>query len=229
MAIKHIFSDLLGTTLAFFRIGKTGPRLKDTSGALGVRNSLDSADVKVIASTFDASGDVGLTINSDSAGTGADWRITVQRPVAGMSSDLTLTLPVGPGSTGQVLSTDGTGVTSWISVATEASWTAETTSFTFGSGSTVSMFTLPSNAVIDNVKLIVDTVFDGTPTATVGLTGDTARYMGAGMNWLDELAVFETTPGILANSSTEALEIAFSPGGATAGAARVVVTYATPL
>lgn len=229
MAIKHLWSDLLGTTLSFFRIGRTGPRLKDTSGNLTVRNSGDSADVSVTASQLNASSNTGLVINSDAAGSGADWTTTIARPASGQTANLTLTLPVGPGSTGQVLSTDGSGVTSWISVATDATWTAESTSIAFGDGSTVTMFTLPANAIIDTVKVIVDTAFDGTPSLTVGITGDTAKYMGSTDNWLSDVAVFETNPGIPSSGSPESLIASYSAGGATAGAARIVVSYATPL
>lgn len=227
--IKGLFADILGTTKSFFRIGKTGPRLKDVSGDLSVRNSGDTADVEITAKTLNASDDVGLVINSDATGSGADWKATIQRSATGMTGDLTLTLPVGPGSAGQVLSTDGTGVTSWISVATDATWTAETTSIAFGDGSTVPMFTLPANAIIDTVKVIVDTAFDGTPSLTVGVAGDTAKYMGSTDNWLTEVAVFETNPGIPSVGTSQALIASYSAGGATVGSARIVCTYATPL
>ena len=89
MAIKHLFADLIGTTLNFFRIGKTGPRLKDDSGNLAVRDSGDTADVEVTASQFNASSDVGLVINSDAAGTGDDWKFTIERAPTGMTGDVT--------------------------------------------------------------------------------------------------------------------------------------------
>ena len=229
MAIKHLFADLIGTTLNFFRIGKTGPRLKDDSGNLSVRDSGDTADVEVTASQFNASSDVGLVINSDAAGAGDDWKLTLQRASTGMTADVTLTLPVDDGTAGQILSTDGSGNLSWVSAgSTAACLTIDTTTLAFGASSPVSLFTLPANAVIDHVDVIVDTVFDGTPTVTVGVSGDTARYFGAGDALLGEVAVYRTHPGIEANVSTEALIATYSAGGATAGSARILVAYSVP-
>jgi len=229
MAIKHLFADLIGTTLGYFRIGKTGPRLKDNSGALDVRNSADGAYVDVTADQFNAASDVGLVINSDAAETGADWKFTLQRAATGMTGNVVITLPDSDGSPGQVLSTDGTGVTSWISAAsTAASLTLNSTTISFGDASPVTLFTLPANAIIDHVDVIVDTVFDGTATVTVGVAGDTARFMGAGNNALSEIAVWRTHPGIEAVGTTEALIATYSAGGATVGSARVIVAYAVP-
>lgn len=230
MAIKNLFSDLLGTTLNFFKIGLSGPRLKNDSGNLAVRDTADTADVTVTASTLNASSDVGLVINSDAAGSGADWKITIDRPTSGMTADWTLTLPVDYGSTGQVLQTDGSGNTSWVSAGSTAQClTVDTTTLNFGASSPVTLFTLPANAIIDTVKVIVDTAFDDTPTVTVGVSGDTARYMGATNNDLTAIAVYETNPGIAANGSTEALIATYSAGAASVGSARVVVSYVVPL
>lgn len=230
MAIKHLFADLIGTTLSYFRIGKTGPRLKDVSGDLQVRNTGDSADVNVTAATFKASADVGLVINSDSTSSGASWKQTIQRPATGMTADVTLTLPPNDGSVGQVLSTDGTGILNWVSAgSTDQCLTLDSTTINFGSGSTPTLFTLPANALIDSVSVIVDTAFDGTANLSVGLSGDTARYMGAGDNGLGEIAVWRTHPGIIPNVAAEALIATYSAGGATVGSCRVVISYAAPL
>jgi hypothetical protein len=226
--IKHLFADLIGTTLSYFRIGKTGPRLKDNSGALEVRNSGDTADVAVTADQFKASSDTGLVINSDATEAGADWKLNIARPATGMTADWTLTLPTSGGSPNQVLKTDGSGNTSWIDTASGATDITDTTTIAFGASSPVTMFTLPANAVILNVNCIVDTVFDGTATVTVGITGDTAKYMGAGDNSLQELAVWQTNPGLLPDGSPEALIATYSAGGATVGSARLLVNYSIP-
>ena len=42
------WSDAAGTVLGYFRLGTTGPRLKDSSGSLLVRNAGDSADAVVL-------------------------------------------------------------------------------------------------------------------------------------------------------------------------------------
>jgi hypothetical protein len=229
MAIKHLFADIVGTTLNFFRIGKTGPRLENDNGSLHVRNTGDTADVRVTASEFNASSDVGLVINSDASSSGSDWKITLQRPATGMTADVVLTLPPDDGSAGQVLQTDGNGVLSWVSAGSTAQClTLDTTTVNFGDTSPITLFTLPANAIIDHVDVIVDTAFDGTPSLTVGIAGDTAKYMGAGDNLLTEVAVWRTHPGIAADVASEALIATYSAGGATVGSARVVVAYAVP-
>lgn len=229
MAIKSLFADLIGTTKGFFRIGINGPRLKNNSGDLEVKNSGDTAFVDVTADTFKATNDVGLTINSDAAGSGADWKINVARPATGMTADWTLTLPANAGSTGQVLETDGAGNTSWVSAGSNASsLKADSTTVGFGDSSPIALFTLPANAIIDRVQCIVDTPFDGTPTLTVGIAGDTAKYMGVNDNSLLESYVWQTDPGIAASVSSESLIATYSADGATVGSARVIVWYAEP-
>lgn len=43
-----LWSNAAGTVLSYFRIGVAGPRLKDSSGSLLVRNAGDSADAIVL-------------------------------------------------------------------------------------------------------------------------------------------------------------------------------------
>jgi len=206
----------VGTQTGYFILGFLGVRLKNSSGNLQVRNNGDTgfADVAakdVIVSNNSTTYDVTLTTSGSQTG------------------DYTLTLPVDTGSTGQVLATNGSGVLSWVSAAdTSANWKVETTSVNFGSGSTVSAFTLPANAIIDKVMVIVDTAFDGTPTLSVGDSGNNSKFMGSGDNLLtlaDRFDVFVDEP---ASGSPIAVEIYYSAGGATVGSARVLTTYAVP-
>jgi len=220
---------ITGTQVTKFIIGLAGVTLKNNSQNLVVRNHADTLDASVTASQYFASGDTGLVINSDSAGTGADWKISIARPTSGMTADWSLTLPTTPGSAAQVLSTNGSGVTSWVSAAsTAACWSVDTTSFAFGSSSTVTMFTLPANAVIDRVTIIVDTAFDGTANLSVGISGNASKYAASSDSDLAQLDRYDIPNQSVADVSTEALEIAYSAGGATVGAGRVLVTYAVP-
>jgi hypothetical protein len=225
-----LFSDLLGTTRAYFKIGgTTGVRLKNSSGDLLVRNTADSADSAITVSKANVSGDV-IDINSDAAGSGADWKYTLQRPAAGMSAAVTLTLPPDDGSPGQVLGTDGSGVLSFVSAgSTASSLKLDTTSLAFGTASPLAMFSTGAGDVIDKVEVIVDTPFDGTPSLSVGITGTTSKYMGTGDVDLTAVAgtVFEVHPGLNA-AGAEALIATYAAGGALAGAARILVHYATP-
>lgn len=225
-----LFSDLFGTTKAFFKIGgTTGVRLKNSAGDLLVRNTGDTADAAITASKANISGDA-LDINSDAAGTGADWKYTIQRPATGMTAPVTLTLPVDDGTAGQVLSTDGTGVLSFVSAANTAlADKLDATSLAFGSVSPVAMFTTGASDIVDYIDVIVDTPFDGTPTASVGIAGTTSKYLSTTDIDLTAAAgtVFTVHPGLAAQGA-ESLIITYAAGGATAGAARFVVHYAAP-
>lgn len=224
-----VWSKLTGTQTGKFILGLLGVTLKNNAGNLVVRNNVDSADADVTANTFNASGDTGLTINSDAAGSGADWSIAIARPATGMTADWTMTLPPDPGSPGQVLETDGAGVTTWVSATSTATDVTDTTSFAFGSSSTISMFTLPANAVIDKVSVIVDTAFDGTPSLSVGTSGSASKYFGSGDSNLTVGDRYDVWNQLDADGSSEALQIAYSAGSATVGAGRVLVSYAVPV
>ncbi len=225
-----LWSDLIGTTKSFFKIGLTGVRLKDSSGNLLIRNNADSADSQVTASKLNNSGD-SLTINSDAVSTGADWKLNLARPSSGMTADVTVTFPTTGGTAGQVVTTDGSGNWSYTAVTTAQNVTVDTTTLAFNSSSPVTMFTLPANAVVHMVRAIVDTAFDSTPTMTVGKAGTTAKYMGSTDNDLTATAAtaFDAHTNPAPIGSTEALIITYSAASASVGSARVEVHYSVPV
>lgn len=206
-----------GTQVGKFILGLTGVTLKNNSGNLEVRNNADTAFANVTAQN--------VTMTDNASGYG----VTFSASTATVAS-YTLTLPVDDGSPNQVLATDGSGVLSWQSAASTADcWKVDTTSFAFGSASVVSMFTLPANAVVDRVSVIVDTPFDGTPSMSVGVNGGSAsKYVASSDVALGVADRYDVPNQSAAVGTTEALEIAYSAGGATAGAGRVLVTYAVP-
>lgn len=223
------YTDLLGTTSTTFKIG-VNHLIKAITGGFAVRNAADSADGKIQASQFDASGDTGLIINSDAAETGSDYKITINRPTSGMGASYTLTLPVNDGSPSQVLSTDGSGVLSWASAGSTADKIGvDTTALAFGTASPLALFTTPANAIIEKIQVIIDTAFDGTPTLTVGITGTTSKYMTATQNVLTNAAGtgYESNPRLPATAG-ESLIATYSAGGATVGAARILIHYFVP-
>lgn len=224
-----IWSDLLGTTKTYFKIGLAGVRLKNSTGNLIVRNTGDSADAEITTSKINVSGEL-LDINSDAAGSGADWKYTLQRPAAGMTAAVTLTLPPDDGSSGQVLTTDGSGVMTWSTTGSSASSEKiDSTSFTFASATPVAMFTTGASDVIDHIDVIIDTTFNDTAeTISIGISGNVSKYMATTESNLNDTAqtVFTAHPGLGAQGA-EALIITLA-GGATVGAARVLVHYATP-
>ncbi|BAY20790.1 hypothetical protein NIES2100_05340 [Calothrix sp. NIES-2100] len=224
------FADLLGTVVSYFKIGTNGVRLKNSSGNLLIRNSTDSADSSVTASTINISSD-NFVINSDAANTSADRSITIARPTSGMSASYTLTLPTSVGSPNQVLTTDGTtGNLSWVNAggSTTDKVSTDTTNLAFGSTSPVSMFTLPANSVIQAVRVIVDTAFNGTPSLSIGISGTTSKYVATNQVDLTTIAIYEIYPGLTANGSSESLITTYSAGSASVGAARIEVDYVIP-
>ena len=225
------FLKLDGTTSSKLQLSAagTGVVLKNVAGNLAARNAADSSDATITGSEFLASGDTGLVINSTAVSSGADWKISIARPASGMASDWVLTLPVDAGTTGQVLSTDGAGNTVWINSASGATDTTISTPLSFGDGATVSSFTLPIGGIIMSMEMIVDTAFDGTPTASVGVTGDHSMFMGTGDMNLNISAGWNVDPNVLPAGSAEPVVIYYSAGGSTVGAARLIINYSVPL
>jgi len=225
------FLKLDGTTASKLQLNAAagGTVLKNIAGALAVRNSADNADATITGAEFLASGDTGLVINSDATSTGSDWKISIARPSTGMSSAWTLTLPVSAGSANQVLSTDGAGNTTWINTASGATDTTISTALAFGSGATVACFTLPIGGVIMSVEMIVDTAFDGSPTASVGIAGSQSLFMGTGDMNLNISAGWNTEPNVAPAGSAEPVLIYYTAGGSSVGAARLLINYSVPV
>lgn len=225
------WSDLVGTLTGYIRLGLQGVRLKNSSGALVVRNTGDTADAAVTASTVSVSND-SITINSDAANSGADYALTIARPATGMTAGYTLTLPDTGGSPSQVLSRGSSaGTLVWTTLGgTADKISTDTTTIAFGTTSPLALFTLPANAVVQAVRVNIDTAFNGTPSLSIGITGTTSKYLASTQVDLTAAAttVFEVYPGLPAVGTTEALIATYSAGSATAGAARIEVDYVVP-
>lgn len=231
MAIRTI-SDLAGTALSYFKIGLTATavRLKNVSGVLTVRNAGDSADANLVAGKLSASGD-SIEINSDSAGAGDDWKMTLARASTGMTADVTLTLPVDDGSPSQVLATDGSGNLSWATVAGGSDKpVVDTTTVAFGSSSPVTMFTKPSNAVSMLVRVVVDEAFDGAaPTVSVGIVGNTSKFVPSTAVDLKTVGIYEYDCSDVATvGTTEDLIATLNADSSAAGSARILFAYVIP-
>lgn len=223
-----IWSDLLGTTKSIFGIGLSGVKLKDSSGNLLVRNNADNADSEITASKVNVSGE-SLVINSDSAGSGADWKITLARPTSGMTADVTLTLPVDDGTASQVLGTDGSGNLSWVTAGDTSLCVKEnSTTLAFGSSTPLSLFSTGASDVIKDISVVVDTAFNGTaPTVTVGIAGTTSKYSATTDVNLKVTGEYSIHPALDAQGA-EALIATYAADSSSAGSARIIVSYATP-
>ena len=159
MAIRTI-SDLVGTLKTYFKIGATGPRLKNSTGTLEIRNSGDSAYAQTNTST------IGF------AGSNASNKVTVTAP-AGLSGNVALTLPATTPSQGQVLAaSDGSGTLGW-SAPVSNGVQVHSDAFTQATSSPYTIFTPPENAIITRVTVNVTSAASaGSPTLSIGVAGD---------------------------------------------------------
>ena len=216
MALGDIRKKIRGVVNSVFQLGIGGPNLKNVSGVLEVRNAADSAYANVRAND--------IVLNDDDSNT-----LTLRTP-ANLTANYFLEFPADDGSPSQVLQTDGSGVMSWVTVAGgNDKPTVDTTSLAFGTGSPLTMFTLPANAVINWIKIIVDTAFNGTaPTVSIGVSGTVSKYMSATDVDLKTTGVYEVDPGLAAEGSTNALIATYAADSSSAGAARILVEYQIP-
>ncbi|UZZ08960.1 hypothetical protein NDO41_16315 [Ectopseudomonas mendocina] len=224
------FLDLRGTLSTIIRLGINGLQLKSAGGKIRARNTDDTDDVPLVGSSIQASGD-SLVLNVDAAGAGADWSMTISRPDTGMTQNLTFKMPASYGTADFVLKTDGAGNLSWGASASATNLEAtDTTDLEFDSTGTLAMFQLPANAVVRLVAIIVDAPFDGTPSLSIGVTGELSRYLGSTQVDLTAAAgtVFEVDPAAVAEVTAQDLIATYSAGGATEGAARMLVSYVIP-
>lgn len=219
------WSKLLGTTADFFRIGKTGPRLKNDAAVLAIRNADDSDYAELRALVLRLFG-TDLVLSAGEANT-----IILRAPT--MTEDVVLVLPDSLPAIGQVL-----GVADITAEVVELGWVSasggensvimDSTTVGFGSASPVAMFNLPATGVIVDIDVVIDTPWDAATTMSIGIAGDTAKYMTTAEIDLTAAAgtVFHVKPGLLAPGAPESL-IATTAGGApTAGSARILTRLA---
>jgi hypothetical protein len=225
------WTDLVGTVSGYVRLGLTGVRLKNDAGNLVLRDPADSTDANLTAARVNISGDA-LELNSDAIGGGDDWKLTLNRPASGMTGDVALTLPVGAGTAGYALLTDGTGTLSWGAAGNTAPCaTMDTTTVAYDAVSPVTGFTLPANAIVDEVEVVIDTTFNGAaPVLSVGIAGTTSKYMGTTGNSLGAVpgTRFVAHPNHAPVGTEEAIIITLNADSSSAGSARVLVTYSVP-
>lgn len=209
----RVISDLIGTLKSYFRFGNL--RLKDNSGVLEAKNKADSAYANMAAAAIVLKGATsGATTLTPADTETASWE-----------------LPDGDGSTGQAMVTDGSGKLSFATVATGSNAVkAETEDLAYNASSPVSVFTPPAYGHILNVIVDVEETFDASGVSmSVGVSGDTSRYMGATDVDLSIAAVYEVSPNYEEDDTPEAVIITFSAGsGGSQGSAKVKVVYANP-
>lgn len=212
---NRIISDLVGTMKTFFKLGTV--RLKDNSTVLEAKNAGDSAYVPIAGSQMKFQGST----------SGA----TVLQPAAEAGG--TFTLPAADGSSGQVLSTNGSGTLGWSTVATgDGMLKVQEQIVAYNDSTPISIFTPPASATIQKVIVDVETAFDATGPAnlSVGVSGALSQYMGSTDLDLTTVGIYEVQPLYEEDASPDEVIITFSAGsGGSAGSARVSVYYANPL
>ena len=226
-----LFADLLGTTKAAFQIAIGGVKLGNSTGNLTVKDNADVDSDITVKKAF-LSGDE-IEINSDAAGSGADFKYTLKRPASGMSAAVDLTLPVDNGSPNQAMVTDGDGNLSFATIGGSADKIGvDVTALAFDTASPVAMFNLPVGGRPDLVRVIIDTPFNGTaPTLSIGVAGTVSKYMATTQVNLKGAAgdIYEVKPATAPISgSPEAVITTYVADGSSAGAARIEFQYAIP-
>lgn len=228
------FLDLVGTSFNKLRIGLLGPFVKDNAGTVEARNALDSAYAAIAAALFKTYGN-DFELNSGAAGSGADWKFTLRRPSSGMTHALVVALPAGDPAPGQALTVASfAGDVITLQYTTIAPGTdklvVDTTTLAFGNASPLNLFTKPDGAVIASVEVVIDTPFNGTPSLSVGVSGQTSKYLSSTALDLTGAAAtsYASRPNVVAGAGTEALIATYAAGSASAGAARILVSYVIP-
>jgi len=222
------------TSASSWQVGLSGPIIVNNTGSLVLYNATQTANVSLTALNLSLSGTTSqIILNSAATESGASWRTLIGSAISGQTADVTFNLPANGGSSGQVLQTDGSGNTSWVSAASTAT-TIQTITHTvlYSDTSPYAYFTLPINAVIEQINVNVTTAFNGiSPSLSVGVTGTTSKWMTALQNNLGTVGGYTTDlcRFVATSGSTQAIIITFSPGGAaTAGAANVQLWYSVP-
>ena len=229
------FKNLLGTVLDRFQLGLTGPMLKAESDQIAARGAGDTSYAAIRAALVRVFGDA-IELNAGATGSGANRRMRLMRPATGMTTDIDVVLPTGTPSPGQVLRVaayaSGT-VTLEYGAGGGGSPNAvlvDETDLAFGTSSPLALLTKPANAIVERVKVVIDTPFNGTPSVSVGVTGANSKYAAASHINLKAVAgtVFELDYGVDGGGTTEDIIATYAAGGATAGAARILIAYVLP-
>ena len=213
MAIRFI-SDLVGTFSTYFRISTV--RLKNNSNVLEIKNVADNAFYPGKMSSLHLPG-------------ATSGLITITAPA--IAGTQVYEFPGDDGTTGQVLTSDGSGILTWTSVATGSTQVkSEVELISHGDASPTTIFTPPASAHIQKVIVDVETVWDGTtPSMSVGIAGTVSQYMTTAQIDLTTIGIYEVEPMFEEDGTPDAIIVTFVAGaGHTTGTARVTVEYANP-
>jgi hypothetical protein len=138
---------------------------------------------------------------------------------------------ISGGNAGEFLSTDGNGNLSWSAPQPVGMMTVVSTPFVVSSNATISAFTLPANAIVDTVSIIVDSAFSGGTgaTITVGPQGIPTQFAGAGDSDLTTVGRYDVPSSVGPVGTPINVELYYTAAGASGGSGRVLITYALPI
>ena len=231
--------DLKGTSESSFLIGLNGAKLIWDGISLQLKDKTSSTfldfqaryvtSTRSITDELKVTGDI-LELNSDAAGSGTDWSMNLARPSTGMVAAVTYTLPAAPVN-GYFLTTDGSGNLSWAAISSPTTTdkvTVDETSFDFSVGSgPQSMFTLPANALVLKVEIIVTTAFDN--NAAIDVSKDATSIMGVGQSDLSDAGPtrFVAEPVDVASGTPQPITYSLT-NSPTSGIGTIKVYYVIP-
>ena len=118
----------------------------------------------------------------------------------------------------------------WVSTSTEESARVDSRSLSvdiaFNESSPVTIGEVNSGVRVTPITIEVLTPFDGSPTISVGDVGDLSRLFEDSNVDLSIAGTYTSTPAFLYTSGSDTdIIVTYSAGGATAGLARVTITY----
>lgn len=212
---NQFLAALAGTMKTLFQVGgPSGPAIKNNAGVLDIRNAADSAWADLEAKSIKVLGTNGVT------------GVKLASP-SGLGASLTLTLPNSVGGAGQFLQTDGSGGLNWSSAQSNADLT-DVTTVTQASTSPLAMFTPPANAIIREVWINVTVAAaGGSPTLSVGTSGNPALYVATGDNDLKSANLY-VIPVFASVGALPAQLIATIVPSAQTFSADIYVIYTNP-
>ena len=217
-----LFEDLLGTTQGNLQVSIGGVKLQNNSGNLNVVNT-SGVSSNLTANVISSSSSTSPGIVLNSTGT---YPTSIAANVSA-SATWTLTLPTSAGSASQYLQTDGAGNTYWVtgpSASAQVHTAVHTVSYADISPST--SLTLPANATVIDVYVIVDTVFNGSsPSLSVGIIGNTSKYYPTTAVDLTTATSYMYHANLTPDASPESVFISFVFSGASQGSCRVFIDY----
>jgi hypothetical protein len=205
-------SDLIGTARDYFMLAVV--RLKNSTGVLEVRNEGDTAYANANVHTLGV------------AGSNASNKVTLTAP-AGLSGSVSLTLPPDAGTDGWLLKTNGSGTLTWVAPGSNAA-VMQVESFTQATSSPLTIIAPADDSVVSRVIIVVDSAASaGSPTISVGISGDTDRDMLTTDSNLLAVGIYEVAPMTDVGTDPDDIIATIVPNGQTFSG-RVYVEITVP-